>query len=293
MQTPRFAVHGLCAALLALCAATAAAQSVGIAYYDVDHLYDTIPALFYDDSDYTPEGRLAWDTERYRRKIDGTAAVIDSMSLPIVALWGVENEAVVRDLAAACRGDYVYLHRTLNTLDGMDFALLYHGDRFFPHRVEPGRRYLYVEGALHRTQPRPHFAPAAPGPSRIRIDTLGLVLCTDARMIPWIVGDLRDERPGVKIVVAGRTESFDAPAAGLRDTHAAAARRGMGNIRGRNGWRMRDRILADTALNTSGGGVFIRRFLIDPHTAYPIKTYEKGRYTGGCGYALPVYVYIE
>lgn len=137
MQTPRFAVHGLCAALLALCAATAAAQSVGIAYYDVDHLYDTIPALFYDDSDYTPEGRLAWDTERYRRKIDGTAAVIDSMSLPIVALWGVENEAVVRDLAAACRGDYVYLHRTLNTLDGMDFALLYHGDRFFPTASNP------------------------------------------------------------------------------------------------------------------------------------------------------------
>ena len=43
------------------------------------------------------------------------------MALPLVALWGVENEQVVRDIAAACRGDYSYLHRTLNSLDGMDF----------------------------------------------------------------------------------------------------------------------------------------------------------------------------
>ena len=67
--------------LLALCVATARAQrqpALGIAFYDLDGLYDTIPALFYDDSDHTPRGRLAWDSERYRRKIAHTAAVIDS-----------------------------------------------------------------------------------------------------------------------------------------------------------------------------------------------------------------------
>ena len=87
-----------------------------------------------------PEGRLHWTAERYARKIRNTAAVIDSMALPLVALWGVENEQVVRDIAAACRGDYSYLHRTLNSLDGMDFALLYYGDLFYPTRDEPGRR---------------------------------------------------------------------------------------------------------------------------------------------------------
>ena len=101
-------------------------RPIGIAFYDVDRIYDTVPALFYDDADYTPEGRLHWTAERYARKIRNTAAVIDSMALPLVALWGVENEQVVRDIAAACRGDYSYLHRTLNSLDGMDFALLYY-----------------------------------------------------------------------------------------------------------------------------------------------------------------------
>ena len=148
----------LTAAAALVCGLAAARRPVGIAFYDIDRLYDTLPSLFYHDDDYTPEGRYGWDTERYRRKIRHTAAVIDSMALPIVALWGVENEAVVRDLAAACRGDYSYLHRTLNSLDGMDFALLYYGDMFYPERVEEGRRYLYVEGLLER-------------------DTVGLVLC--------------------------------------------------------------------------------------------------------------------
>lgn len=79
-------------------------RPIGIAFYDVDRIYDTVPALFYDDADYTPEGRLHWTAERYARKICNTAAVIDSMALPLVALWGVENEQVVRDIAAACPG---------------------------------------------------------------------------------------------------------------------------------------------------------------------------------------------
>lgn len=158
-MTPRRTLLAAIAALTALTLPAvvphAAAQRpqkprTGFAFYDADRLYDTLPSPFYDDADFTPQGRLKWDTERYRSKIRRTAAVIDSMALPLVALYGVENERVVRDLAAACRGDYSYLHRTLNTLDGLDFALLYYGDRFFPHRTEPGDRTLYVEGTLGR-----------------------------------------------------------------------------------------------------------------------------------------------
>ena len=57
--------------------------------------------------------------------------------------------------------------------------------------------------------------------------------------------------------------------------------------------QMRDRILADTALRTSAGDVYARRYLIDPKTGTPLPTYEKRRYRGGYGYALPVFVYLE
>lgn len=260
------------------CGHAAAHPPLGIAYVDADHLYDTLPAPFYDDTDYTPAGRLRWSAERYRRKIAQTAALLDSMALPLVGVWSVENEAVVRDLAAACRGDYVYLHRTLNSLDGMDFALLYYGDRFYPHYAEPGLRYLYVEGLLRHGKRR---------------DTVGLVLCSDPRMAEWVVRDLRQERPGTKLVVMGRIPAGTLEACGLRDASARAERAGRGNIRRSRGWAMRDRILLDTALRASDAEVFARRWLLDPATGSPLATYEKGLYRGGPGYALPVYVYIE
>jgi len=252
----------------------AAERTVGIAFYDVDRLYDTLPALFYDDEEYTPRGRLRWTAERYARKIRNTAAVIDSMALPVVALRGVENERVVRDLAAACRGDYSYLHRTLNTLDGLDFALLYYGDLFYPHYAEPGRHYLYIEGTMGR-------------------DTVGLVLSADTRMSEWVVRDLRAERPGAKLLVLGRSASLEPARYGLRDATARAARAGRGTVRSRGRWVMRDRILADTAFTVVGGDVFARRYLLDPRSGSPTAIYSRRVYTGGYGYSLPVFVHIR
>ena len=99
----------LLAILLSLLCATASAQkgnSFGAAYYNVDKLYDTIPSRFYDDRAYTPAGRFGWDSNRYTHKIKQVAAVVDSIALPVVALYGVENEQVVKDIVGACRGDY-------------------------------------------------------------------------------------------------------------------------------------------------------------------------------------------
>ncbi|MBQ1979750.1 MAG: hypothetical protein II226_00520, partial [Alistipes sp.] len=67
-------------------------RSIGVAYYNVDKLYDTIPSTFYDDEAYTPQGKLRWDGEKYERKISNIAQVLDSMRMPIVMLYGVENE---------------------------------------------------------------------------------------------------------------------------------------------------------------------------------------------------------
>ena len=262
-------------AILVLASLAAAAKSpVGIVFYDVDRIYDTIPALFYDDADYTPEGRYGWNSERYHRKIRNTAAVIDSMALDIVALWGVENEQVVRDLSAACREAYTYLHRTLNTLDGMDFALLFFADRFAPERVETGRRYLYVEGECEGR-------------------TLGLVLCGDARTSEWLVADLREEHPGVPLVVMGRVGRIPAGRFGLRDATARAEKVGRGNIRRAGRWEMRDRMLVDTLLDSSDADVFARRYLVDQKSGNPLRTYSRGVYRGGYGYSLPVFVYIR
>ena len=77
----------LALALLICCVVQAVAQErFGVAYYDVDKLYDTIPSKFYDDRAYTPNGKLGWNTGRYRRKVENVARVVDSMAMPVVVL---------------------------------------------------------------------------------------------------------------------------------------------------------------------------------------------------------------
>ena len=257
----------------------AAAQPFGIGYWDVDRLCDTLPSPFYNDSDYTPAGRLRWNTERYRRQIDRTAAVLDSLALPVVALFGVENEGVVRDLARRCRREYAYLHRTLNRRDGLDFALFYYGDRFFPHYVEPGNSYLYVEGTC---------APRFDAPR----DTLGLLLCRDPRMARVLPRLLRRERPSARLLILGRLDPKDCAAQGLHPATARAEAAGRGNLFRQRRWEMRDRIAADTALRCASCDVYIRPWLLDPQTGTPLPAYAYRTYRGGYSSRLPIFVYL-
>lgn len=148
-----------------------AQQRTGFAYYDLDRLYDTIPSLFYDDTDYTPEGRLRWSGERYRAKVERAGAVIGRMAMPLAGVYGVENEEVVKDLVRASDLPYSYVHRTLNTLDGKPTAvLLTRGDRYAAELLEelrertPGIRILCAgklpSGTAEKLSLRDALAPA-------------------------------------------------------------------------------------------------------------------------------------
>lgn len=260
--------------MLALCTTEARSQRLGVAYYDLGGLYDTIPSPFYDDESYTPAGRLRWNTARYRRGVDNFASVIDSMALPLVALGGVENEGVVRDLAAACGLDYTYLHHTLNTLDGLDVALLYYGDRFYPDRTQSGSGWLRIDGELDGR-------PAT------------LLICgRRARYLEEEIASVRELEPQRRIIVAGSSPGVDPSRYGLRDAQQSAARSGYGNVRYRSGWRMADRILADTAWRLSNGGVYARPRMFDLRTGSPLPLYERGRFRGGFSDRLPVFTYL-
>ena len=237
-MTPRRALLPLLAILMFPGTGGLRAQTrLGVAFYDTDHLYDTVPALFYNDEKYTPDGELHWTAARYDRKIAAIASVIDSLGMPLVGLAGVENEQVVRDLAARCTAPYCYLHRTLNTLDGLDLALLYYGDLFVPGRIETGWGYLLVEGELAG---RP----------------VAIVLSRQSRFVPGLLEELRERTPGIRILCAGKLPSGTAEKLSLRDALAPAERRGRGNAYARGGWWLHDRILTDTALTVIHSDVF-------------------------------------
>lgn len=258
---------------LLLCLSVNAQQikSFGVAYYDVEKLYDTIPSRFYDDSAYTPKGRFAWDASRYRRKVEQVAAVVDSMALPVVALYGVENEQVVKDVVASCKEDYAYIHRTSNSYDGLDFALLYFADVFFPGRVSEYRGALCVEG-----------------------EACGVPLAIIATHRSTSLGVLLEERNLLEdnnIIILGDVGKLKFNKLGLRDasSHIAAAARGNRILRGM--WYLRDRVLTNIT-TPSRCDVYIKRWLLDENGA-PRPIFEGAKYCAGGSSCLPIFIYFD
>ena len=247
----------------------------GVAFYDVDCLYDTVPSPFGNDKRFLPRGEMRWTGERYRRKVVQTAAVIDSLGVPLVGLYGVENEAVTRDVVAACKGDYAYLFRTTDSYNGLDFALLYYGDRFFPDRVVAGHFWMTAAGELR-------------GAGRIC-----LLMSSSDRYIGYKIEEHRRLHPDERLLVLGRAAGVEARRNGLSEPLAAARRAGRGTRRVGNKWEMRSNVLIDTAFQEVYGDVFARRWLFSPSGEAPWATYTRRRYDGGYGANLPVFCYFR
>lgn len=144
----RLSLTLLCTLILTAAWAQPASIDFGVAYYDVGQLYDTLQSQDYNDKHFTEQGSMRWDRQRYQRKIEHTVRVIDSMALPVMILYGVENKRVVRDLVALSKRDYAYIHRDQNIDNGLEFAVLYEADKFTPETITTWDRALCVEGRV-------------------------------------------------------------------------------------------------------------------------------------------------
>lgn len=112
---------------------------VSVAFYNVENLFDTIDNPNTRDSDFLPTGKVAWNTERYNRKLNHIAKVISSMeqgSFPsLLGLAEVENRKVVEDLIhqkSLVKAGYAILHKDSPDERGIDVALLYRPKIFHP-----------------------------------------------------------------------------------------------------------------------------------------------------------------
>lgn len=263
---------GLAALLLAWggrAAAQPARPGAELVWWDVERLYDTLPSPFGRDAAYLPDSPRRWTGVRYARKVRQVAARLDELGAPLAALYGVENEGVVRDVAAACAEGYAYVHRTTDSYSGLDFALLYHGDRFIVEEVRSGYYWMSVLGRLDGRR-------------------LVLLFTSSDRHAEYIAGELRALYFGVPMVAAGRSAQLRAERLGLRDATAAARRAGRGDVRRRGGWTMRSRILCDTCLDGARAEVYLRADLLDARDGAPRPTYRGEEYRGGVSENLPL-----
>lgn len=125
----------------------------GVAFYNLENLFDTINANGKFDLEFSPAGARKWDTEKYNLKLNNLANAIAGLvseltpgGPAVIGIAEVENESVVADLVAAqplqSRG-LRYVHHDSPDARGIDVALLYDPQLFEVTGVEAHR--LFVE----------------------------------------------------------------------------------------------------------------------------------------------------
>lgn len=247
---------------------------IGFSYWDVGRCYDTIPSNFYDDSDYTPKGKYRWDSKRYNQKVENIAAVIDSLRMPIIAISGVETEDVVRDIVVACKGDYSYIYRVMDSRDGLDFALLYYGDLLFVDRVQSFYGRLYIEGSIDQKR-------------------VGIWLTKSGYSLKSPSPPHRDSVDVT--IVAGGFHRGQLEKMGVKDYMARLEQQGFGNAKSSARWYMRHRIGLDEKVRVIDEGIYVTRWLLNDNRSEPLSTFSNsGRwYYGGYSRYLPIYLYFS
>lgn len=221
-----------------------AEERVAIAFYDVGRLYDTIPSNFYNDKPFTPNGKNHWDTDRYRLKIEHITATIDSMQMPIVALFGVENEAVVRDIVEWSNQDYSYVHRDLDYYDGLDFALLYYGEQLFVDHILNDYHSLYVAGEVGER-------------------SVDILLVRRGNKLRTTLSPIEGRSADI-VIVGGNINREDIQRLKLDDPLLKSERNGEGDTQNKSGgWYLNSRIALGGEYGSSRGGAYITPWLIN------------------------------
>ncbi len=140
-----------------------AKDSLRLAFYNVENLFDTIDEPSTIDSEYMPNSSLKWHTQRYFAKQKNIAKVIEAMNFPtIMGMAEVENRRVLEDLITQpllSSKNYGIAHFDSPDERGIDVAMIYRKSEFeikkqkthaikFPTSNDKTRDILEVNGIL-------------------------------------------------------------------------------------------------------------------------------------------------
>jgi hypothetical protein len=170
--TMKQAPYFLLTLLLALCITSASAQeiaidktkkysAVAIGFWNIENLYDTLNDPFKLDEEFLPEGANAWNTPKYRTKINHLAEVISKMAtdavpdgLAALGMCEVENKAVLEDLVKdtqLARRNYKIVLIEGPDARGVDPAFIYN-PKYFKLLAARAVRVPMATDSSHKTR---------------------------------------------------------------------------------------------------------------------------------------------
>lgn len=256
-------------------------QTVTIAFYNVENLFDTINDPITKDDEFTPEGKNKWTNIRYQKKLNDIAKVISSINknnLPVLLGFAeIENRSVLEDLIktdALKTKNYGIVHEESPDIRGIDVGLIYRTDKFkyLMHKKIPIRlntKYkvrdiLYTKGILDNTDTLHifvnHWKSRSGGrektePQRIQcaktlrnaVDSI-LVINNNAKIV--IIGDFNDEPTNKSIYeILGANNSGNSKS--LNNLMTLLSESGLGTHNYRGHWDMLDNIIVSNSLLNS------------------------------------------
>jgi len=118
----------------------------GIAFYNLENLFDTIHDEGKNDVEFLPDGSYHWDGMKYWRKQEKLARVLSELctervkgGAAFIGVSEVENERVMKDLVAQpalAEKGYKFIHYEGDDRRGVDVACLYNPKMFKPRKSQ-------------------------------------------------------------------------------------------------------------------------------------------------------------
>jgi predicted extracellular nuclease len=248
-----------------------------IAFYNVENLYDTINDPAVDDEEFLPQGKNAWTSERYQRKLNNLARVIDSLGggPALLGLCEVENEGVLNDLIQhrlLIGKGYGIVHRNSPDKRGIDVALLYRKADFSPEAVSsltvklpgdsayPTRDILLVSGKLlgnpmhifvnhwpSRRGGEQESAGKRMAAAMVAGKAVDSLLKNNRNACIVLVGDFNDQ-PGDASLLTGLRAEGPSGKSDLLNLSAALAEKGEGTHSYKEAWNMLDNLIVSRSM---------------------------------------------
>ena len=311
-----------------------------IAFYNLENLFDTIDNEKTFDEDYTLKGRNQYTGADYYMKISMLADVIGQIggkqmkSGPhLIGVSEIENRQVLEDLVSHPKIDslsYGIIHENSPDRRGIDVALLYRQDYFYPLSYEAveviiyddsgsriyTRDVLWVHGIMdaeelhllvnHWPSRRggvSHSAPKRMLAAGVNRDIIAKINQTDPEAKIIIMGDFNDD-PTDKSLTEGLSsrpysalgpDDFFNP---MLEMH----KRGWNTLVFRDQVHLFDQILLSYSLvhpDPESGFRLHRANIYNPekllvkegkYRGYPFRSFQNGKFSGGYSDHFPVYV---
>ncbi|MBL4861599.1 MAG: endonuclease/exonuclease/phosphatase family protein [Crocinitomicaceae bacterium] len=296
-------------------------QNRSIVFYNVENLFDTLDTPDKNDAEFLPDGKNAWNSERYNEKLNHINQVLDEIGNPlIIGLCEIENKAVVRDIVSAgnLKGKYGVVHTESLDKRGIDNAIIYDSTALtlqhsgiiryeMPGNSGPSRDIVWAKfndgdesiyalvnhwpsrsGGQVKSEPKRMIAAEA---AKDFIDSL---LKMDKSTQIVFMGDLNDSQEDMApLLISSVLTPMITPESGTYE----------GSYAYRGEWEILDHIMISKGFLKKKGAHIVKDsgtihsfdFLttVYKNKIVPFRTYGGGKYLGGYSDHLPVSVEIR